>query len=346
MILSIYDVKPGMKLEKSISAADGKTLLSSGSTLTIKSINTIKSLGITQLYVVDRNSVFISPTDMMHQLLIDSFQSYLRIICPKQKEANLNDEVMIVANLLEKLIVQIADNDDLIAFLVEQMLIDKDSLFKHSIYTAVLSGIVAGSMQLSVSDISDCICGALLHHIGMCEMPMVIGKSNLNGQQLALYHEHPTYGYYFAIQKNIPRNIADCILYHHEKWNGSGYPKGISGSIIPLIARIVCVCSHYTSSIRFDHTAHYLAIEELYGSDGIYFDHDVVQAFIRNIPVYPLGAVVRLSTKEVGIVSNIRKNEGPRPVVKVYYNRVNKPITDDKIVDLGKERTLFIEEIL
>ena len=106
------------------------------------------------------------------------------------------------------------------------------------------------------------------------------------------------------------------------------------------------MCSHYAAVIKFDATAHYLAIEELYGSDGIFYDHNVVDAFIRNIPVYPLGAVVRLSTKEVGIVSNIRKNEGPRPVVKVYYNRVNKPISNDKIIDLGKERTLFIEEML
>ena len=52
------------------------------------------------------------------------------------------------------------------------------------------------------------------------------------------------------------------------------------------------------------------------------------------------------STKEVGIVSNIRKNKGARPVVKIYYNRVNRPITEDKIVDLGMERTVFIEEIL
>lgn len=56
--------------------------------------------------------------------------------------------------------------------------------------------------------------------------------------------------------------------------------------------------------------------------------------------------MVRLSTGEAGIVSNIRKNEGPRPIVKIYYNRVNRPISEDKIIDLGKERTIFIEEIL
>ena len=89
-----------------------------------------------------------------------------------------------------------------------------------------------------------------------------------------------------------------------------------------------------------------MAIEELYGTSGIYYDPEVVKVFVNNIPIYPLGVMVRLSTQEVGIVSNIRKNEGPRPIVKIYYNRVNRPITEDKIVDLGKERTIFIEEIL
>ncbi len=89
-----------------------------------------------------------------------------------------------------------------------------------------------------------------------------------------------------------------------------------------------------------------MAVEELYGTSGIYFDPDVVQAFVNNIPIYPLGEMVRLSTKEVGIVSNIRKNKGPRPIIKIYYNRVNRPISEDKIIDLGVERTIFIEEIL
>ncbi|MCM1161195.1 MAG: hypothetical protein NC412_08225 [Roseburia sp.] len=89
-----------------------------------------------------------------------------------------------------------------------------------------------------------------------------------------------------------------------------------------------------------------MAIEEIYGTSGILFNSKVVQAFVNNIPVYPLGVMVRLSNKEVGIVANIRKNQGPRPIVKVFFNRMNRPITETKIVDLSKERTIFIEEIL
>ena len=173
---------------------------------------------------------------------------------------------------------------------------------------------------------------------------MLIGKEELTGQQRELYEQHPTYGYYFAVQKNIPRSIADCIQYHHEKWNGSGYPKGISGNDIPITARIVGMCASYSADITYKSIPRYMAVEKIYGTSGVYYDPDVVNAFIRNIPIYPLGEMVRLSTKEAGIVSNIRKNEGPRPVVKIYYNRVNRPISEDKIVDLGKERTIFIEE--
>lgn len=46
----------------------------------------------------------------------------------------------------------------------------------------------------------------------------------------------------------------------------------------------------------------------VYGASGIYYDPEVVKAFVNNIPIYPQGVMVRLSTKEVGIVANIRKN--------------------------------------
>ncbi|WP_242951455.1 hypothetical protein [Clostridium kluyveri] len=62
--------------------------------------------------------------------------------------------------------------------------------------------------------------------------------------------------------------------------------------------------------------------------------------------VYPLGSLVRLTTKEVGVVVNVRKNLGPRPIVRVYFNRVNRPLSEVKDVDLGIENTIFIEEVL
>lgn len=345
-ILSISRIKPGMKLEQTVYLPDGKCLLTAGSVITNRNIEKFREFGILEVDVADIYTLFISPADKMEELLVEDFTRVLREISPNRPEANKNDNVVVVARQLETLIKKLAKNEDIVGFLVELRVIDKLRLYENSIYAAVLSGLVAGCMGLPTDEIVCAIVGGLLHDIGMAEMPSLLTMKELPPQEESLWKEHPTYGYYFALQKNIPRAIANCIQHHHENWDGSGFPKNIQGEEIPISSRIVRVCSHYSSSVVHKGILPYMAIEELYGASGIYFDPKVVEAFVNNIAIYPLGVMVRLSTKEVGIVSNIRKNKGPRPVVKIYYNRVNRPITEDKIVDLGKERTIFIEEIL
>ena len=282
----------------------------------------------------------------MQTQLVEDFTRMLRQIAPNSPEANKSDEVVKVANILEKIILKIAKNETVLEFMVELRIIDKVKLYDHSVHTAVLAGLVAGSMGLDVENILCAVTGGLLHNIGVAEMPTLLNIKEMTPPQQTLWREHPTYGYYFAIQKNISRTIANCIQYHHERYDGTGYPKGIKGEEIPLLARIISICTKYSAAITYENISPYMAVEEIYGASGIYYDPEVVKAFVNNIPIYPLGVMVRLSTKEVGIVSNIRKNKGPRPIIKVYYNRVNRPITEDKIIDLGVERTVFIEEIL
>lgn len=344
--LRLSEVKPGMKLEQAVVMSDGKTLLSSGTILSISNIDKLQEFGIKVINVADRYTHLITPTDKMQTQLVEDFIRILRRIAPNSPEANKSDEVVKVANILEHIIPKIAKNEAVLEFMVELRIIDKIKLYEHSVHTAVLAGLVAGSMGLDIENILCAVTGGLLHNIGVAEMPTLLNISQMTPQQENLWKEHPTYGYYFAIQKNIPRVIANCIQYHHERYDGSGYPKGIKGEEIPVLAKIVKICSKYSAAVTYQDISPYMAVEEIYGASGIYYDPEVVKAFVNNIPIYPLGVMVRLSTKEVGIVSNIRKNEGPRPIVKVYYNRVNRPITEDKVIDLGVERTIFIEEIL
>ena len=344
--LRLSEVKPGMKLEQAVVMSDGKTLLSSGTILSISNIDKLQEFGIKVINVADRYTHLITPTDKMQTQLVEDFIRILRRIAPNSPEANKSDEVVKVANILEHIIPKIAKNEAVLEFMVELRIIDKIKLYEHSVHTAVLAGLVAGSMGLDIENILCAVTGGLLHNIGVAEMPTLRNIPQMTPQQENLWKEHPTYGYYFAIQKNIPRVIANCIQYHHERYDGSGYPKGIKGEEIPVLARIVKICSKYSAAVTYQDISPYMAVEEIYGASGIYYDPEVVKAFVNNIPIYPLGVMVRLSTKEVGIVSNIRKNEGPRPIVKVYYNRVNRPITEDKVIDLGVERTIFIEEIL
>ena len=188
--------------------------------------------------------------------------------------------------------------------------------------------------------------GGLLHDAGCLEMTFLIGRQNKTVQEDRLWKEHPTYGYYFAIQNELPREIAKIIQYHEERVDGSGYPKQAKGDEIPLGAKIVGICSSVTESIFYDGMKPYEALEIIYGTSGIYFDAKLVNLFLTSIALYPMGALVRLSTGEIGVITNIRKNHGARPVINVHYNSFYKPLSQPKIVDLGEQRTIFIEEIL
>jgi len=346
-VVLLKDVKPGMILEKAVLQPNtDKILLKSGTILSNRNVDKIRELGIAWIDVADRNTVLLTPTDKMEESLVEDFIRVLRNISPERPEANKNDEVVKVAKSLESIIRRIATAEDILNLLVELRIIDKVRLYDHCVYTAVLSGLVAGCMGLEGDELTMVLIGALLHNIGVAEMPSLIKTTQYTPQQRKLWEEHPTYGYYFAMQKNIPTDIANFIYAHHERYDGSGYPRKLKGNEIPMGARIISLCADYAADLIYLGKAPYMAVEELYGTSGIYYDPMVVKAFVNNIPIYPLGVMVRLSTKEVGIVSNIRKNEGPRPLVKIYYNRVNRSITEDKIIDLGRERTVFIEEIL
>lgn len=345
--MKIKAVKPGMQLEQSVYQPDSDIcLLKAGTILSNRNLDQLKEIGIEMVDILDPNTILITPMDKMEHSLVEDFVHVLREFSPLQPEANKNDHVVEVAKQLEQLIRKIARNEEVLKSLVELRIIHKVRLYDHAIYTAVLSGLVAGCMNLGMDEMIVVLISALLHNMGIAEMPNLVRLDQRNAAEEKLWQEHPTYGYYFALQKNIPRVIASCIQSHHERYDGSGYPKGSKGDEIPLGARIIAVCERYAAAITFMDMPPYLAVEELYGASGMYYDPRVVETFVNNIPIYPLGVMVRLSTKEVGIVSNIRQNDGPRPLVKIYYNRVNRSVTEERIVDLGKERTIFIEEIL
>ena len=345
--LNIYEVRPGMVLEKSVYApGTQKLLLPHGTPLKESIIKKLISLGLKELEIADRYTLFVNPMDQMSSHLKDIYIHLIKKYASEQIEGNLCNEMVEITKRVIRIMSDICLNEDILDFCVQMKLVKNKGLFDQSVLSSVFSGLVAGALKLDDAGMYDTMVGALLHNIGCLEMPFLIGEKDLKGQQALLWKEHPTYGYYFAIQHNIPRNIAEIILFHHEKWDGSGYPRQLKGEEIPLGARIAGTCSTVSHYLIFENMQPYEAMEYLYGTSNIYFDKKIVDAFVGNVALYPLGAMVRLTTGDVGIIVNVRKNHGPRPLVYVYYNRFNKPLSEPRLVDLGQERTVFISEIL
>ena len=144
--------------------------------------------------------------------------------------------------------------------------------------------------------------------------------------------------------------VARIALYHHERWDGSGYINKLAGENIDLLSRIVAVADVYDDLTRgLTYRQKFLpheALEFLYGAGNMYFDARIVKAFTGSICAYPLGSIVKLSTGEIGIVVNVQKTTAPRPIVKVFYDSANTRLEHPRQVDLSEEKTVFITKIL
>ncbi len=133
------------------------------------------------------------------------------------------------------------------------------------------------------------VAGALLHDIGKLAVPeYILNKpGKLTEAEFAKMKIHPTVGGDILRRVNFPYPVEDIVRYHHEKWDGSGYPKGLKGEAIPLVARIISVVDFYDAT-RCDRPYRKGMKREdslglLRGMAGSAFDPRVVDEFIEHV---------------------------------------------------------------
>jgi diguanylate cyclase (GGDEF)-like protein/putative nucleotidyltransferase with HDIG domain len=105
-------------------------------------------------------------------------------------------------------------------------------------------------LGVTESEIQALIAGALLHDIGKLAVPeYILNKpGKLTESEFAKMKIHPTVGGDILKRVNFPYPVEDIVRYHHEKWDGTGYPKGLKGHSIPLVARIIAVVDFYDAT--------------------------------------------------------------------------------------------------
>lgn len=146
---------------------------------------------------------------------------------------------------------------------------------------------IARYMGLSENYVNGIKVAALLHDLGKLHVPAsILSKpSKLTHNEFNLIKDHTTMGYDILKKADFPWPVADIVLQHHERIDGSGYPAGIEGQEILLEARILAVadvveamCSHrpYRAALNKD-----LAREEIVRNNGIKYDSDVVDACLK-----------------------------------------------------------------
>ena len=157
----------------------------------------------------------------------------------------------------------------------------------HSIRVAHLGCLIAEKLKLNKKIINNIHIAGHLHDIGKIGISdeVLNKKGKLTKQEYELLKSHSEKGY--NIVKNIPQleKISKIILYHHEWYNGNGYPDKISGADIPVESRIISVCDAFdamTSDRSYRKALPLeIAMEELISGKGSQFDPLIIEAFLE-----------------------------------------------------------------
>lgn len=157
----------------------------------------------------------------------------------------------------------------------------------HSERVTKYSVAIAKAMGITGEELSNIQYGALLHDIGKInvEEHILDKPGRLSEHELYSIRNHPNFGANFLSTIDYLKKVTPLVLYHHERWDGNGYPEGIKGENIPLGARIIAVADAFdamTSDRPYKKS--FLveeAVKELTRCRGTQFDPAVVDAFIK-----------------------------------------------------------------
>ena len=341
IIVPIENITEGMVLAKDVastSARDYKTLLMKGTVITADMIALLKNKGIKNITIkgeetAESEAVQKKPENLSHKETAEQIknQHIGRALNELSTIFEHNGEIKELSQKAIEQVDQIADdilvdigNDS--TYLGNQMIALQnydDYTYKHCLRVAMLSTGIANELHMSRSDIKEIILSALLHDIGKSNIDheIIVKPGTLTDEEFTAIKQHPYIGYQILKHTGgYSANILSGVLFHQEKYDGTGYPTGISGKKIPLIARIIAVADVFdalTSNRPYRRPWSVAETEEyMLGGCGIHFDYDVTAAFLRSFNPYPVGTMVSLSDGRHGVV--IKHNTNVlRPVVRI-----------------------------
>jgi HD-GYP domain-containing protein (c-di-GMP phosphodiesterase class II) len=188
--------------------------------------------------------------------------------------------------------------------------------------------------------------GLLLHDIGKLALPTAILKKpgELTEEERAIVREHPLLGVGLMRGDVIGPLAKSVIRWHHERWDGSGYPDGRAGLEIPEFARIAAVADVFdavTSARVYAPAAPTEAgVRVILQGCGKEFDPEIVATFCTVVAPYPAGTQIRLADGSSGIVVSVPLHDMGKPRVRLLWDPQGRPVEDPVELDLRERPSL------
>lgn len=216
--------------------------------------------------------------------------------------------------------------------------------YQHSLGSAIWSVSLGRQLGLPRHDLRSLAMGCMLMDVGKLRVDSELLKAErkLTLEETAQMAGHVTYGLEIIKESGLMnQDVIDMVAHHHERFDGSGYPNGLTENQIPAFARIAAIVDTYDAVTSQRSYAPAIspaeAIRLLYKSRDEDFQAELVEAFIQAVGIYPAGTLVELSSGEVGVVVAEYRTKRLRPKVMLLLNKDKKRLVTPRVIDLQED---------
>jgi HD-GYP domain-containing protein (c-di-GMP phosphodiesterase class II) len=227
-------------------------------------------------------------------------------------------------------------------------------LESHAVRSAIISIVVGLQLKLPSHRLIELGTAALVHEIGMIKLPSHIyeSKGDLSAKDKEILCLHPALGYELLKENNFPIVIGIAAMEHHERENGTGYPRKLSGEKINLYSKIISVACSFeaiTANRPYKEARDgFEGIIDLLKNQGQGYDDSVIKALVQALSVYPIGTYVLLSNNQKARVVDANPLSPRFPIVQIVDITGadgKNPVVETSSGGLYIARTLTKEEL-
>jgi putative nucleotidyltransferase with HDIG domain len=357
-LVPVSPLLDGQMLAKNIFNDNGQILLHSKVMLTSSLIKRLLQYNILYIYIEDDRTDDIIVKDIVseetRQKALSRVHTTMSTLFNEQKcKPKLTSPKLAKEfnALFDDILGELSDNKQIMSHMVNIHRKD-DYLYHHSVNVGILSAALGMALGYNNNDIRELGIGAMLHDIGKTKIPIdILNKpGKLTEEEFQIMKKHSEYGYdILKHEPGISLRTAHIAFQHHERYNGTGYPRQIINSDQHEFAKIVAITDVYDALIsnRIYRTSYlpHEAFEMILGGGNYHFDHNIIKAFSENISIYPIGITVKLNTGELAVVSNIDANYPQRPTVRIISAPNGDNISAPYEIDLKTNLTVMIASV-
>lgn len=214
--------------------------------------------------------------------------------------------------------------------------------YQHALGCSVWAASFSRHLGMNREEINDLAFAGLLFDVGKTTLPseLLEKTTDFDAGDHDLMRTHVQAS--IDILEHTPgvsKRTIQAVATHHERHDGTGYPKGMRGSQIPIFGRLIGLIDSYdamtTARPHAPGRSPHQAVMELYNARDSLFQADLVEQFIQTCGVYPTGSLVELSDGRVGVVTAVHELKRLRPNVMLLLDADKQPLREFVPIDLG-----------